>query len=545
MFRKILGCLTECAIVKPKYKEKDLNYFMKHFFSSTKKYFKIGIIGAGPSALYCCKYFLKDERIKVDIFDRLPNTYGLIRYGVAPDHINVKNTYKTFNHIFLNNKYRFFGNVHIGIDLKIEELKNYYNVVIFCCGASEVNLPPISYKTKGTTKTNNLVNSSNSSNRTDEILNTTNGIFHARDFIYFYNNYYDELRCQDIDNYLNGYDNFRNVIIIGNGNVSLDLARILTKSYKSLESTDININYLNAIKRHNFKHIYIIGRRTFWEASFTNSELRELLLLDNTKVILNKHNYNLCMHMKSNYENNNIKQRQHKMFLTMVQNYEEIQKHKNIYDQYNIIEFIFNYEIKNIDYINSHLKNVHFELNHKLKSLDFSNNGIIDKSSVINSDSFSTSDDSASTSSDKSDHCKKLFTTPLILFATGFKPNELCTNLYNNSIQMYKNDFLTNKFGIFKGGWFGYGPKGTIANQIMNAQKSTSLIFNFLKGVTTFYDNDITDLLNKKKIQFVSYSDWQYIQNLEKQIGTQQGKVAVKFKTVKEVIQALTEMKKK
>ncbi|CRG96447.1 adrenodoxin reductase, putative [Plasmodium gallinaceum] len=478
---------TRIKSIKFKSKEKNLFYFKKNFFSNEKKYFKIGIVGAGPSALYCCKYFLKNDNIKVDIFDKLPNPYGLIRYGVAPDHVQVKNTYKTFDTVFLNKNYRFFGNVNIGVDLKIEDLRNYYNVCIFCCGASDISLP-------------NLENEEN------------NGIFHAKDLIYYYNNYYEELRCKNVDNYLNSFDNFTNSVIIGNGNVSLDIARILTKSDDDLKKTDININFLNSKKKHHFKHIYIIGRRGFWQSSFTNGELRELLTLNNTKVILNKDNYDLCFHLKNYDENSSIKQRQNKLFLNMVKNYEDLEKNKNLYENHKIIEFIFYYEIKKVNYINNYMKNIEFEIN---KNLQISNPSIQ----------------------------KKYLTTPLLIFATGFKKNAFNENLYNKSIEKFKEDILSNKFGIFKAGWFDGGAKGNIASQIVNSKNRISLILNFLQNTTTFFDNDICTLLNKKKIHFVNFNDWIYIKNYEEQNGIQKGKITEKFNTVKQILQILDERK--
>ncbi|CAD2092128.1 adrenodoxin reductase, putative [Plasmodium vinckei brucechwatti] len=483
-------------------------FFRKDFFSSENKHFKIGIIGGGPSALYCCKYFLKNEKIKVDIFDKLPNPYGLIRYGVAPDHINVKNIYKTFNSVVINKRYRFFGNVNIGVDIKVEELRNYYNAILFCCGASEPSFPQIPYAKKIDCKENEHFPD----------------IFHARDLIYFYNNYYDDIRCKKIDNYLNSFENFSNSVIIGNGNVSLDIARILIKSIDELNKTDINNNYLNSIKRHRINHVYIIGRRGYKQTSFTNAELRELFSLDNTKVILNKNNYDMCTYFKDHnnngnldedHENSNMRNRQNKLFLNMVQNYQELEKNKDLYNKYKIIEFIFCHQIKNIDPINDHIKNIEFEINKNFKNNENNNTDW---------------------------GYKKSISTPLLIYATGFKKNMFSENLYNQSIQKYKEDILKNNFGIFRAGWFSNGPKGNIASQIISSKNSALTISNFLEKTTTFFDNDITDLLNKKKIQFLTFDNWNYIQNLE-QNGITPKQRPGKFSTISEILGILNEKK--
>ncbi|SBT71489.1 adrenodoxin reductase, putative [Plasmodium malariae] len=582
--------------IKVECQRRKLFFLSKYFFTNEQKYFKIGVIGAGPSALYCCKYFLKNERIKVDIFDKLPNPYGLLRYGVAPDHVNVKNICNSFNPIILSKNYRFFGNVNIGVNLKIEELRNYYNVIVFCCGASDISLPSVELvegkedeMDKGYDRALEVADGLCSERDSEQTYKQVSkqvskqdvkqeakqaagqdakqaagqdakqaagqdakqaagqdakqadgqdakqaagqaagqtaeqdsklgrGIFHALDLIYFYNSYYDDMRCKTIDNYLSSLENFSSAVIVGNGNVALDVARILVKSYENLEKTDINNNYLNAMKKHKFKHIYIMGRRGYWQSSFTNSELRELLNLDNTKVILNKKNYSLCSILKNYDENNKMKQRQHKLFLNMVHNYEEFEKNKNIYENYKIIEFIFYHEIKKIHFNNHYMKNVIFQMNKDLNILD----------------------------SSPYQKKKKVFTTPLLIFATGFKKNQFCENLYNQSILKFKDDILKKKFAIFKAGWFDIGPKGNISSQILNSKKITSHILNFLNNTTEFFHNDISNLLSAKKINFVNFDDWIYIHNLEINTGKQTGKNAQKIRTVEEVLYILNEKKKK
>ncbi|SBS89775.1 adrenodoxin reductase, putative [Plasmodium ovale] len=523
MILYVISKTKKCANINFEFRERRLFFFRKHFFTSSKNYLKIGIIGSGPSALYCCKYFLKNGKIKIDLFDKLPNPYGLIRYGIAPDHVQVKNIFKTFNSVVLSDSCRFFGNVNVGIDIKIEELRNYYNILLFCCGASEPALPDSQLLLKSQSKVvqgNDDIYIDRCSVWCDDGSDgRLNGVapFHAGDLIRFYNGYYNDLRCRDIDNYLNSFSNFTSSVIIGNGNVSLDVARVLLKSPEELDKTDINGDYLNAIKRHKIKHIYIVGRRGFWQSSFTNAELRELFSLHDTKVILNKRNYDLCFHLNNydHYAPSKMKERQNKLFQNMVQNYEELEKNKNLYEKYKILEFIFYYEMKKIHPINNHMNAVAFEINKDI--------GLCDPTYPK----------------------EKIFTTPLLIYATGFKKNIFCENLYNQSIHNFKDDMLKKKFGIFRAGWFETGPKGNIATQVANSKNATTRILNFLHNTTTYFDNDIIDLLNQKKIKFVTFDDWAYIQNAEEKMGAQQGKTAQKMATVEALLRALDDRKGK
>ncbi|GAB66669.1 adrenodoxin reductase [Plasmodium cynomolgi strain B] len=483
--RNLFCSQTQRALVRGGYLEGKLSFTGKCFLTNEVKPFKVGIIGAGPSALYCCKHLLKHERVKVDIFEKLPNPYGLIRYGVAPDHINVKNTYRTFDLVFLSANYRFFGNVHVGVDVRMEELRDHYNCVIFCCGASEVSLPFVQKDEDNTLRGEETQQGKQS------------GLFHARDLIYFYNNMYNDMRCRAVDNYLNSFENFTTSVIIGNGNVSLDIARILIKSPDDLNKTDISSDYLRVIKRHKIKHIYIVG------------QLRELISLENTKVILSKKNYDLCCLLKSDEANTNMKKRQHEIFQKMVKNYEEVEKNKEFYKTHKIIEFIFYFEIKKIRPIDSAMKNVEFELNKNIPM------------------SYSSYEE------------KKVMVTPLVIFATGFKKSSFTENLYNQSIQTFREDIGQHKFGIFKAGWFDKGPKGNIASQILNSKNSTHLVLNFLQKVDTFFDNDISILLQEKQIPYVSFDDWTYLHQLEKQMGAQQNKIGQKFSQTGEVLRVL------
>jgi adrenodoxin-NADP+ reductase len=218
----------------------------------------VGIVGSGPAAFYAAKYLLSaNSDVHVDIFERLPSPFGLVRYGVAPDHQDVKSVATQFADLVNSSKrMRYFGNVPIGHDSKtsisVQTLQKYYSAVILAYGASE---------------------------DADLCIPNEDCSISARNFVNFYNGH------PEFDDYAPKFplDNIENVVIIGNGNVAIDCARILATSVDELRSTDITDNALNLLAASNVKNIHVIGRRGHAQASFTIKEMRELTRLNGTR----------------------------------------------------------------------------------------------------------------------------------------------------------------------------------------------------------------------------------------------------------------------
>ena len=210
-----------------------------NFYSTTSKHNKpitpkICIVGSGPAALYTAQYVLKnlDKEYTpvVDIYEKLPVPFGLVRYGVAPDHQDVKNVINSFTETLKKPNVNFFGNVNIGVELKINELIDAYNCVVLAYGShgeNYLNIP-------GENSFKNLVS--------------------AKDFVSWYNGLPQSENIQiDLK--------AKNVVIIGAGNVSIDIARLLLSPIKKLEQTDISAKALETFKNTNkVEHVSIIAR---------------------------------------------------------------------------------------------------------------------------------------------------------------------------------------------------------------------------------------------------------------------------------------------
>lgn len=217
---------------------------------------RIAVVGAGPSGLYAAQELTKQEHLAVvvDIYDRLPTPYGLLRYGVAPDHESIRGVATTLARVFESENIRFLGLVDFGHDVTREELLAAYDAVIYAAGASEdlrMNIPGESLP----------------------------GSCSAREFVAWYGGHPDA-RPQSMAG-------VRSVVAVGVGNVAVDVARILTKHPEDLEHTDMPREVLDELHRHTVADVWVIGRRGPQHASFTTKELRELLAVPDMAVTVN------------------------------------------------------------------------------------------------------------------------------------------------------------------------------------------------------------------------------------------------------------------
>ena len=208
---------------------------------------KIAIIGSGPSAFYTAQSLLKEEiECEIDIIEKLFCPYGLIRYGVAPDHQSTKNVIRVFERTLGNPDVEFFGGIEINNSPSIEDLMSLYDAVVI---------------TTGMAKDRSL----------DININERNldGYYGATQFVNWYNGHPEYKN-------LNPNLDTDTAIIIGNGNVAIDCARLLVKSPKELENSDITEYAQKAITNSAIKQVYIIGRRGPLDAKFTTVEIREM-----------------------------------------------------------------------------------------------------------------------------------------------------------------------------------------------------------------------------------------------------------------------------
>ena len=205
---------------------------------------RVAVVGGGPSGLFAAAALVSDPDLRVDIFDRLPTPFGLLRYGVAPDHASIKAVATTLARVFESERVRFLGLVEFGRDVSAAELVASYDAVIYAVGAADdrhLGIP-------------------------GEDLP---GSRSARQFVAWYSGHPDA-EPQPLAG-------VRDAVVIGVGNVAVDVARILLKEPAALSVTDMPDTVLAALREAEIGQVWLVGRRGPEHATFTTPELRELL----------------------------------------------------------------------------------------------------------------------------------------------------------------------------------------------------------------------------------------------------------------------------
>ncbi|HEX9181573.1 MAG TPA: FAD-dependent oxidoreductase, partial [Burkholderiales bacterium] len=216
---------------------------------------RAAVVGSGPSGFYAAEALLKGgAAARVDMIERLPVPYGLVRHGVAPDHPKLKEAILVYDRIARLPNYSLLANVTVGRDVAVDELLACYHVVVFACGAE-------------------------SDRRLGVPGEDLSGSHTATEFVGWYNGHPDYRERR--------FDLSQEVaVIVGQGNVAADVCRILAKSVDELRQTDITEHALEALAASRVREIHVIGRRGPAQAKFTNKELRELGELPNADAVL-------------------------------------------------------------------------------------------------------------------------------------------------------------------------------------------------------------------------------------------------------------------
>ena len=445
---------------------------------------RVAIVGSGPAAFYSAMELLRhdDPMVSVDMLERLPTPYGLVRGGVAPDHEKIKSVTKIFERAAGHPRFRFFGNVEFGKDIQRLDLLQRYHAVIYAFGS-----------------------------RTDRHLNiigeTLQGSHAATEFVGWYNGHPDYRHHQfDLTS--------KRVAIIGMGNVAIDCARILCQDPENLAKTDIAQHALEALRQSEVEEVFLIGRRGPVQAAFTPAEVRELLHLPKVDAVMRASDLELDEHSK---EELSKASRNTKLNMEILQ---------QIHDQGDR----GNPRKLHLCFLISPTK---IEGSERVKGLELVHNEIVKEGGVLRAKA-----------TDEVMHLNVDMVFRSIGYMgeaiPGLPFDDRRGTLPNDQGQLLDGvgGKLLNQ--EYTAGWIKRGPSGVIGT---NKQDATETVSRLKKNWQTsptpqpkLVQHDLLDLLREKKSQFVSFEDWKKLDRFEVELGQKNGKSRHKICEVPEML---------
>ena len=405
------------------------------------------IIGSGPGGFYAAGSISKKLNSDIDIIDRLPTPFGLIRGGVAPDHQTTKKISLVYTKTAKKDQIRFFGNIEIGKDILLDELRKIYDVVILATGSELDNKLEI------------------------EGLNLK-GVYGSAEFVGWYNGHPDYVNLKpDL--------NTENVVVIGNGNVAIDVARVLSKNLDEMTESDIPEYALNSINQSPIKDLYMVGRRGPVQAKFTNVELREMGNLKNCLPIVN--DLDLPDKLEGDFSDRDRR--------LIEKNLETLRKFSSIEKRNKEKKLNFIFFHKPIEIIgNEKVESIKFEKT-KLEGNELKNTGEITE-----------------------------IDCGLVITAIGYKPKDIPGLKISDGIVENKNGKIDT--GFYAVGWIRRGPSGVIGTNKADGELVADLISKEFKTQNKDGRKSMIKIIKSKNLIATSFEDWEKIDSYEKKNAT-------------------------
>lgn len=433
---------------------------------------RLAIVGAGPAGIYAADLLIKSELrdfdVSIDLFDLLPAPYGLVRYGVAPDHPRIKGIIRALYEVLDRGDIRFFGNVEFGKDLKLDDLKRHYNAVIFSTGAirdAELHIPGIDL----------------------------DGSFGAADFVNWYDAHPDVARTWPL--------NAKEIAVIGNGNVALDVARVLVKPADLMLSTDIPHHVYEGLKNSPVTDVHVFGRRGPAQVKFTPLELREAVHIEGVDTIVYDEDFVYDEGSNAQIEGNNQTR-------VMVKTLEDLRGRELTGAPRRLHLHFFSQPAEVLD---EHGKVAGF----KIERTELDGTGNVRATGEF-----------------------REIPVQAVYRAVGYFGSPLAEVPFNAKTGVIPNDggrildagqVLP---GMYATGWIKRGPIGLIGHTKSDALET---IGNLIADKSTWWqpaqprEDSIIELLEGKGVEFVTWADWLRIDHEETRLGSLEGRERVKL----------------
>jgi ferredoxin/flavodoxin---NADP+ reductase len=438
---------------------------------------RIAIVGSGPAGFYAAGQLLNSQAaVTVDVFDRLMTPWGLVRFGVAPDHPKIKSVTRVFERTARMEGFRFHGNVEIGVDLSHEQLAAAYNAVLYAVG------------TPG-------------DRRLEIPGEDLPGSESATEFVAWYNGHPD---YADMDFDLS----CRRAVVIGNGNVALDVARMLALSVEELSVTDIADHSIELLRASEVEEIVVLGRRGPAQAAFTNPELRELAELELADVIVDPADLELDQASSAALQEADGTTQRNVETLTTYAGLTPSGKPRRV-----VLRFLSS--------------PVAIEGSEKVEAV------LIERNELV-----ATEDGSIKA---KPTGITERIETGLVLRAVGYVGKPLPGVPFDGRRQTVLNlngrildpDTLKPIVGLYAAGWVKRGPSGVIGTNKKCAQETTELLLeDFAAGLLpqpSSTPEALLEQLRQNGTNVIDYSGWEAIDAHERALGEPHGRPRVKL----------------
>jgi ferredoxin--NADP+ reductase len=446
---------------------------------------RVAVVGSGPAGFYAAGHLLKESSVEVDMFERLPTPHGLVRSGVAPDHPKIKTVTRVYEKTAAHPRFRFFGNIELGRDLSADELREHYHAVVYAVGAAADR--PLGIPGEGLP-----------------------GSWAATDFVGWYNGHPDycdlqfDLTCE-------------RAVVVGNGNVALDVARMLTLEHAELALTDVADHALEALRESSVREVVVVGRRGPAQAAFTNPELLELGEMAGVDVLVDPEELERALAVKD-AQSDPTSERNVKVLREYAQRPLTGQPRRIV------LRFLLS-PVELLADPGDGVAGVRLVRNELLAGPDGTLRAVATEE-------------------------QETIDASLVLRAVGYlgKPlpdvpfDERRGVILNQGGRVHDGDGGTVRPGEYVVGWIKRGPSGVIGTNKKDAQETVDAILaDLAAGALTVPANPdpqaIEELLLMRRPDLVTYEGWSEIDRHERGLGEPHGRPRVKLTRIEEMLQ--------
>lgn len=428
---------------------------------------RIAIVGAGPAGIYAADLLIKSElrdfEVSIDLFDLLPAPYGLVRYGVAPDHPRIKGIIRALYEVLDRGDIRFFGNVQYGKDITLQDLQQHYNAVIFATGAirdAQLNIPGIDLE----------------------------GSYGAADFVNWYDAHPDFPREWPLE--------AKEIAVIGNGNVALDVARVLVKLPDEMLSTDIPANVYEGLKNSPVTDVHVFGRRGPAQVKFTPLELREATHIEGVDCIVYDEDFQYDEGSQEAIDTNN----QTRVMVNTLEGLREEPQTTGAKRRLHLHFFSAPVEVIGTD--------------GRVSGLRIERTKLDGKGGVVPTGEF------------------REFPIQALYRAVGYFGSPLPEIPFDEKYGVIPNDGGRVSQGVYATGWIKRGPVGLIGHTKSDALETITNLIHDQKQwwqPSSPEEDAIVELLQSRGVEFVGWPQWLMIDAKEKALGEAQGRERIKL----------------